>query len=73
MATGDNGALLGLSGPRNPYPAKLGDIEEGALADLLWSTPSAGGQSDCKSDQEFCRNHEGRPVVKNLVPTRASL
>ena len=24
-----------LSGPRNPYPGKLGVVEEGALADLL--------------------------------------
>ena len=35
MATGDNGQLLALSGPRNPYPGKLGIVEEGALADLL--------------------------------------
>ena len=35
MATGDNAALLALSGPRNPYPGKLGVVEEGALADLL--------------------------------------
>lgn len=35
MATGDNAQLLALSGPRNPYPGKLGVIEEGAFADLL--------------------------------------
>jgi imidazolonepropionase-like amidohydrolase len=35
MATGTNGELLALSGPRNPYPGKLGVIEEGAFADLL--------------------------------------
>jgi imidazolonepropionase-like amidohydrolase len=35
MATADNAALLGLSGPRNPYPGKLGVVEQGALADLL--------------------------------------
>jgi imidazolonepropionase-like amidohydrolase len=35
MATGTNGQLLALSGPRNPYPGKLGLVEEGALADLL--------------------------------------
>ncbi len=35
MATGTNAELLALSGPRNPYPGKLGVIEEGALADLL--------------------------------------
>jgi imidazolonepropionase-like amidohydrolase len=35
MATVDNAELLALSGPRNPYPGKLGVVEEGALADLL--------------------------------------
>jgi imidazolonepropionase-like amidohydrolase len=35
MATGTNGELLTLSGKRNPYPGKLGVVEEGALADLL--------------------------------------
>ena len=35
MATRDNSALLGMSGPRNPYPGKLGCIEVGAMADLL--------------------------------------
>jgi imidazolonepropionase-like amidohydrolase len=35
QATSINGELLGLSGLRNPYPGKLGVVEEGALADLL--------------------------------------
>lgn len=35
MATGTNAELLTLSGKRNPYPGKLGVVEEGALADLL--------------------------------------
>lgn len=35
MATSVNGELLAMSGPRNPYPGKLGVVEEGALADLL--------------------------------------
>lgn len=35
MATADNAELLALSGPRNPYPGKLGVIEPGALADIL--------------------------------------
>ena len=35
MATGTNGELLALSGKRNPYPGKLGVVEQGALADLL--------------------------------------
>jgi imidazolonepropionase-like amidohydrolase len=35
MATAVNGELLAMSGPRNPYPGKLGVIEPGALADLI--------------------------------------
>lgn len=35
MATGTNAELLAMSGERNPYPGKLGVVEEGALADLL--------------------------------------
>jgi imidazolonepropionase-like amidohydrolase len=35
MATSTNGELLALSGLRNPYPGKIGVVEEGAFADLL--------------------------------------
>lgn len=35
VATSGNAELLALSGPRSPYPGKLGVVEEGALADLL--------------------------------------
>lgn len=35
IATGNNGALLSLAGPRYPLPAPLGVIKEGAIADLL--------------------------------------
>jgi imidazolonepropionase-like amidohydrolase len=35
MATSTNAELLALSGSRNPYPGKLGVVEQGALADLL--------------------------------------
>ena len=35
MATADNGELMKLSGPRDPYPGKLGVVETGAWADLL--------------------------------------
>jgi imidazolonepropionase-like amidohydrolase len=35
MATATNAQLLAMSGKRNPYPGKLGVVEEGALADLL--------------------------------------
>lgn len=35
MATGDNGELMLLTGFINPYPGRLGLVQEGALADLL--------------------------------------
>jgi imidazolonepropionase-like amidohydrolase len=35
MLTSGNADLVELSGPRNPYPAKLGRIEAGAYADIL--------------------------------------
>jgi imidazolonepropionase-like amidohydrolase len=35
MATATNAELLALCGKRNPYPGKLGVVEEGALADLV--------------------------------------
>jgi len=35
MATSGNAELLKLSGPRDPYPGKLGVIEKDAYADLL--------------------------------------
>jgi imidazolonepropionase-like amidohydrolase len=35
IATGNNGALLELSGERNPYGKPIGVIAEGALADVL--------------------------------------
>ncbi|HEY8367896.1 MAG TPA: amidohydrolase family protein, partial [Thermodesulfobacteriota bacterium] len=34
-ATSGNAELLALSGPRNPYPGRLGVIQKGALADIL--------------------------------------
>ena len=35
QVTSGNAELLAMSGPRNPYPGKLGVIEEGAYADIL--------------------------------------
>lgn len=35
LLTSGNAELAGLSGPRNPYPAKLGQIAAGAYADIL--------------------------------------
>lgn len=33
--TSDNGRLMGLTGKNNPYPKKLGVIEDGAYADII--------------------------------------
>jgi len=35
MATANNAELIKMCGPRDPYPGKLGVIEEGALADMI--------------------------------------
>ncbi len=35
QATVNNAELMSWSGPRNPYPSKLGVIEQGAYADIL--------------------------------------
>ncbi|MGL6284477.1 MAG: amidohydrolase family protein [Microcoleaceae cyanobacterium] len=35
LVTHDNAELLTLSGPRNPYPGRLGVIAEGAYADMI--------------------------------------
>lgn len=35
LVTYDNAELLALSGPRNPYPGRLGVIETDALANLI--------------------------------------
>jgi len=35
LLTSGNAELAGLSGPRNPNPAKLGRIEAGAYANML--------------------------------------
>jgi imidazolonepropionase-like amidohydrolase len=35
MVTRTNAEVLAMSGPRNPYPGKIGVIEAGAYADLL--------------------------------------
>jgi imidazolonepropionase-like amidohydrolase len=35
MATGTNAELLAMSGPRNPYPGRIGVIEAEAYADIL--------------------------------------
>ena len=62
MATSTNAELLALSGKRNPYPGKLGVVEQGALADLLLGRRQSAGQHqpDRRSCQELQGHHEGR-------------
>ena len=62
MATSTNAELLALSGLRNPYPGKLGVVEEGALADLLLvdGNPLENIELDRRPGEELRRHHEGR-------------
>ena len=62
MATGTNAELLALSGERNPYPGRLGVVEQGALADLLLvdGDPIADIKLIERSAEELPRHHEGR-------------
>ena len=52
IATGKNGELLRLSGPRNPYDGKLGVIETGAFADILIADGDPTDTLDFLSDPE---------------------
>ena len=65
MATGTNAELLALSGKRNPYPGKLGVVEEGALADLLLvdGNPLENIKLDRGPGEELRRHHEGRKYL----------
>ena len=74
MATAVNGELLAMSGPRNPYPGKLGVIEAGALADLIVvdGDPLANLKLDRRSGQEFPRHHEGRAGGQGYAGVTAS-
>jgi imidazolonepropionase-like amidohydrolase len=52
MATGTNAELLALSGPRSPYPDKVGVIETGAYADLLLVEGDPTANIDLVADAE---------------------
>jgi imidazolonepropionase-like amidohydrolase len=70
MATGVGGELLALSGPRNPYPGKLGVVEEGALADLLLvdGNPLADLKLIAAPERNFVLIMKGGVTYKNLLP-----
>lgn len=69
MATHDNAELLAMSGPRNPYPGKLGVVEEGALADLLLvdGDPIANIQLVADPDKNFIVIMKDGKIYKNLL------
>jgi imidazolonepropionase-like amidohydrolase len=70
MATSTNAELLGLSGKRNPYPGKLGVVEEGALADLL--LVDGNPIDNIKLIEDPAKNFlvivKGGKIYKNLLP-----
>jgi imidazolonepropionase-like amidohydrolase len=69
MATGTNAQLLALSGKRNPYPGKLGVVEEGALADLLLvdGDPIANIKLIEDPDRNFVVIMKDGKVYKNTI------
>lgn len=69
MATSTNAELLALCGQRNPYPGKLGVVEEGALADLLLVDGNPLEDLPLVADPEknFAVIMKDGKVVKNLL------
>jgi imidazolonepropionase-like amidohydrolase len=69
QATSNNGEALALSGPRNPYPGKLGIIEEGALADLLLinGNPLVDISILTKPEENFALIMKDGKIYKNTV------
>jgi imidazolonepropionase-like amidohydrolase len=70
MATSTNAELLGLSGKRNPYPGKLGVVEEGALADLLLVDGNPIDNIKLIEDpaKNFLLIMKAGKIYKNLLP-----
>jgi imidazolonepropionase-like amidohydrolase len=70
MATGANAELLALSGKRNPYPGKLGVVEESALADLLLvdGNPLTNLDLVADPDKNFVVIMKDGKIYKNSLP-----
>jgi imidazolonepropionase-like amidohydrolase len=70
MATGTNGQLLALSGLRNPYPGKLGVVEQSALADLLLvdGNPLENIDLIADPDRNFLVIMKDGKIYKNTLP-----
>ncbi len=69
MATADNAELLALCGERNPYPGKLGVVEEGALADLILvdGDPIADIRLIANPTEKFLVIMKDGKIYKNLL------
>jgi len=69
MATGTNAELLAMCGKRNPYPGRLGVVEEGALADLLLVDGDPLTNLDVIADpgKNFVVIMKDGKIYKNLV------
>jgi imidazolonepropionase-like amidohydrolase len=69
MATADNAELLALCGERNPYPGKLGVVEEGALADLLLvdGDPIANIELIANPTESFLVIMKDGTIFKNIL------
>ena len=67
--THDNAQLLALSGLRNPYPGKLGIVEEGALADLpvVDGDPIANIALVADPEKNFLVIMKDGKIYKNLL------
>jgi imidazolonepropionase-like amidohydrolase len=70
MATSTNSELLALSGRRNPYPGKLGVVEEGALADLLLvdGNPLENIELVADPDKNFLVIMKDGKIYKDVLP-----
>lgn len=70
QATSRGGELVALSGARNPYPGRLGVIEEGAYADLLLvnGNPLEDISVVTKSDQNLVLIMKDGRIFKNTLP-----
>ena len=70
MATSTNAELLSLTGLRNPYPGKLGVVEEGAFADLLLVQGDPLAELDIVADPEknFVVIMKNGKIYKNTLP-----
>ncbi|VFS45929.1 Uncharacterised protein [Budvicia aquatica] len=69
MATSVNAELCGFSGPRNPYPGKLGVVENNALADLILvaGNPLSDIQLVAQPDSAFKVIMKDGKIFKNTL------